>query len=427
VQLDERHRLMVVSRDGALSDRLAELLMPLKVEVAGVTSPASLLRSLEDEQPDALVLDDALGRFEGLDLVAQLRQNPRFESLPVLALLGSRADDAIDRALRAGVDAWLASPAPVGQIAMAAVGMLHRLQVFRRLGGKEPMTGLYTRTAFLDLLDTEVSKAQRAGRRVALLVAHIRDTDDGVGPPPLPLSSAYSALASVAKQTFRRSDLIGRIDDRTIAIGLPDGDARIAIALARRLASAVRESLDIEIAASLGAEGVTGESLLTDAESRLRNLLAGHTDGAIGHCRVGAEIAQVRAAEARPRVLVVDHDETIVRLIDFFCRREGWEVETAYNAFVALQRLEAAAAADRLPDLVVAEAYLVGMSGAKLLEAIRGTYGARVGVVMLHAKSHGEHAAEALSLGAVDSIAKPFSVPEMLARLRNALARVGAL
>ena len=148
----------------------------------------------------------------------------------------------------------------------------------------------------------------------------------------------------------------------------------------------------------------------------------------MGHCVRPRGASAGQAAEAsRPRVLLVDTDEAILQLLRFFCAREGFEVLEAQDGQAALEVMDRASAGEALPDAVGLEAHLPGLDGFQVLEAIQERFGARVSVLMMSVQHSGERAARAFRLGAVDFVGKPFSVPEVIARIRNALVRAGAL
>jgi two-component system phosphate regulon response regulator PhoB len=128
----------------------------------------------------------------------------------------------------------------------------------------------------------------------------------------------------------------------------------------------------------------------------------------------------VRSAPA-PRILVVEDEPDIAALVAYQLTREGFRVETAANGSDAL-----AAVHRDVPDLVVLDRMLPGMSGDHVLRNLRGEAATRaVPVLLLTARREQEDRIEGLELGADDYLTKPFSPRELVLRVRSILKRVG--
>ena len=120
-----------------------------------------------------------------------------------------------------------------------------------------------------------------------------------------------------------------------------------------------------------------------------------------------------------PRVLVVEDEPDIAALIAYQLTREGFRVETAGSG------VEAAAAIGReVPDLIVLDRMLPGMSGDEVLQRVRAEpVTARVPILVLTAKREQEDRIEGLELGADDYLTKPFSPRELVLRVQAILRR----
>ena len=117
-----------------------------------------------------------------------------------------------------------------------------------------------------------------------------------------------------------------------------------------------------------------------------------------------------------PRVLVVDDEPQILRALQMKLRSEGYEVVTASTAAEALS-----AAASRLPEAVILDVVLPDGRGTDVCRELRGWTSAPV--LMLSAVGDESEKIAALDAGADDYVTKPFSVDELLARLRAVLRR----
>ena len=119
------------------------------------------------------------------------------------------------------------------------------------------------------------------------------------------------------------------------------------------------------------------------------------------------------------RILVVDDDKEIVRIIRAYLEKAGYSVLTAYEGETALHIIRS----DR-PDLVVLDLMLPDRDGWSITRIVRGDPSlAATPIVMLTARVEGEDRVQGLDLGADDYIPKPFNPHEVVARVRAVLRR----
>ncbi|MBN2219249.1 MAG: response regulator transcription factor [Kosmotogaceae bacterium] len=123
---------------------------------------------------------------------------------------------------------------------------------------------------------------------------------------------------------------------------------------------------------------------------------------------------------AKKSILVVDDEPSIVELLTFNLKKEGYEVLKAYDAEEALKIAE-----DNETDMFIVDIMLPGMDGFELVRNLRATEKFRqTPVIFLSAKSEEFDKVLGLELGADDYITKPFSVREVLARIRAVFRRI---
>jgi two-component system OmpR family response regulator len=130
------------------------------------------------------------------------------------------------------------------------------------------------------------------------------------------------------------------------------------------------------------------------------------------------------AALTRPdgspvRALVVDDEAALGELIQLALRYEGWQVETATDGATALSKARALA-----PDVIVLDIMMPGLDGLEVLRRLRAT-GDDVPVLFLTAKDAVADRVVGLTAGGDDYVTKPFSLEEVVARLRGLLRRSG--
>ncbi len=116
------------------------------------------------------------------------------------------------------------------------------------------------------------------------------------------------------------------------------------------------------------------------------------------------------------KILIVDDEQNIVDILDDNLRRDGYETITAYDGVSAVEK-----ARDEKPDLVLLDCMLPKMNGFDVCRQIRKT--SQIPILMLTAKSEEIDKVLGLELGADDYITKPFSIREVLARVKAQLRR----
>jgi DNA-binding response OmpR family regulator len=119
----------------------------------------------------------------------------------------------------------------------------------------------------------------------------------------------------------------------------------------------------------------------------------------------------------RRRLLLVEDDSTLRQALSFNLTREGYEVTAAADGEAALE----AARNERL-DLILLDVMLPGLSGVEVLRVLRRE-GVATPVIILTAKGDEIDRVVGLKIGADDYVTKPFSRPELLARIEAVLRR----
>jgi two-component system, OmpR family, response regulator len=134
----------------------------------------------------------------------------------------------------------------------------------------------------------------------------------------------------------------------------------------------------------------------------------------------GAQAPVTRRADGAPiRVLVVDDEPSLAELLASVLRYEGWEIKTAGDGAGAVR-----AAREFRPDAVVLDIMLPDVGGLEVLRRVR-TELPQVCVLFLTARDAVEDRVAGITAGGDDYVTKPFSLEEVLARLRGLLRRAG--
>ncbi|ORX06135.1 response regulator transcription factor [Mycolicibacillus trivialis] len=130
------------------------------------------------------------------------------------------------------------------------------------------------------------------------------------------------------------------------------------------------------------------------------------------------KLPPMRRADGSPiRVLLVDDEAELTNLVERALRYEGWQIEVAHDGQEAIRKI-----ADFGPDVLVLDIMLPDIDGLKVLERVREaeTY---TPILFLTARDSVMDRVAGLTAGADDYMTKPFSLEELVARLRGLLRR----
>ena len=123
-------------------------------------------------------------------------------------------------------------------------------------------------------------------------------------------------------------------------------------------------------------------------------------------------------SEAAMKVMIVEDDATIARLVELELEHAGYAVAKFGDGESALAALD-----EVQPDLVLLDIMLPGADGLEVARIIRGR-GLKMPILMLTARSETQDVVTGFDAGADDYLRKPFEVPELLSRVRALLKRV---
>lgn len=121
------------------------------------------------------------------------------------------------------------------------------------------------------------------------------------------------------------------------------------------------------------------------------------------------------------RLLIIEDDPDIGDMLDINLRDEGYIVDMATNGDTGLNRLR-----DQTYDLLILDLMLPGIDGLEICRQVR-QMPHYLPIIIISAKSSETQRVLGLELGADDYLSKPFSVPELIARIRSLFRRIDAL
>jgi two-component system response regulator VicR len=119
------------------------------------------------------------------------------------------------------------------------------------------------------------------------------------------------------------------------------------------------------------------------------------------------------------KILVVDDERSITDLLEYNLQRDGYQVIVAHDGCQALRLAQV-----EQPDLVILDLMLPGLDGLDVCRALQRE--SPIPIIMLTARDEEVDRVVGLELGADDYVTKPFSVRELMARVKAVLRRIGS-
>ncbi len=120
------------------------------------------------------------------------------------------------------------------------------------------------------------------------------------------------------------------------------------------------------------------------------------------------------------KILLIEDEKNIMELLQYNLEKEGYKMAWAADGQQGLKLFS-----DEKPDLILLDLMLPGMDGLEVCRRLRSQAGFTVPIIMLTARSDEVDKILGLEMGADDYITKPFSIRELLARIKASLRRTG--
>lgn len=427
---DGRACVLVVDDDAVILAETERVLEAAGVQVRTLTDPLRLWEALEEHAPHVVVLDVDMPGVNGIELCRVMRNDPRWGATPVVFLTSATDSGTVERVFAAGADDFVAKPIVGPELVTRISNRLERVQLHKALADTDPLTGVANRRRSEELMGQLLHLASRQSQPLSLAVIdldHFKRVNDqwghGTG------DEVLRRVARLLERSFRAEDVVARWGGEEFVVAMfgmdrDDGVQRIAEVL----------------------EVLRGERFDTGGEGPERVTFSGGVaqypmDG--GELQVlyrAADAALYQAKEAgRDRVLptgwtpqdpgpaehvdvlVVEDDHALARLLMHALETRGYRSRWIEDGGQAAEQLTGSRPRLRA-RVVLMDVDLPGMDGHALLRTLaRERVLERTRVIVLTVRSHESEVVQALDEGAFDHVAKPFSVPVLLQRVRRAM------
>jgi DNA-binding response OmpR family regulator/HPt (histidine-containing phosphotransfer) domain-containing protein len=371
-----------------------------------VEDPLAFWAALEATPPDLVVLDVQMPEVSGVELCRALRAHPRWRTLPVLFLTAETDAARIGELFAAGGDDYVPKPVTGPELVARVNGRLERVW---RLTGRaldDERTGLLRREAGERALAQGLAVAERLGRPFTVAALGV----DGERHEP-----AVADAAAALRAVLGAGDVAVRWEHDLLVVGMLGLDGRDARERLGELVEDVRKRAPFTVSGGVAEHPADG----ADAAALVAAAVAARA--AAGSDRI-AGTGPAGGAD-HVDIAVVEDDEVLARLIIHALETRGYSVRWIADGAAASEELGGARPRVRA-DLVLLDWDLPSRDGLTVLRllAADGVL-ERTRVIMLTLRASERESLASLELGATDHIAKPFSVPLLMQRIRRVLAR----
>lgn len=381
---------------------------PLQRRVVGTSLQAAGYRIVEADngitavdvaratRPALVLLDIDLPGADGYSVCRALRTSPDLSGTPVIFMTTRASVGDRLTGLTLGADDYLVKPVDAKELVLRISLLLKRAAPARPTASE---ASLLTYEAF-------ATAAQGLLSLDGAAVALVR----------LPREGQEAARTRLVDD-LRRRDFAGSYGPNHIVLIMPGLSAATACARLRDAIEPLRAAGSTEmaagVAASVAAGAVSVEDLLAEADDALG--AARYLGEAASTKPSTGGVARSQDASARATVVLADDDPDVIRIVDAQIRAAGYATTLAFDGAAAL-----AATETKRPDILVLDLMMPKMTGFDVLAKIR-MLERRPKIIVLSGRGREEDVTRAFELGADDYMTKPFSPPELIARLSRLL------
>ena len=214
-------KILIVDDDPQMLDILRTILEPWGFKLALVDNPQHFWETLEQYNPDLLILDVEMPELSGIDLCQVVRNDPHWCNLPVLFLSVHTDAQTVNQVFTAGADDYVNKPILGPELIARVLNRLERTQILQKLAETDILTGVANRRKAIGELNRLLRLALRQSQPLCFVILdldrfklvndqHGHEAGDRV----------LSRFGALLKQTFRSEDVVARWGGEEFVVGL---------------------------------------------------------------------------------------------------------------------------------------------------------------------------------------------------------------
>ena len=419
--------ILAVDDNTQILGLLETLLRRRRMHVVTLSDPLRFWDVLEETNPDLVILDLEMPNINGHELCRVLRNDSQWSQLPVVFLTGHGDPANFQKAFAVGGDDIVLKPFAGFELVTRIENRLQRARIEAETADIDELTGLPNPRRATETMARFLRLARRKSDPYCIAAVEIdrfSKLSERYGRSAV--DAVLSSFALLLIQSFRAEDVIGRWSEGEFMIGMYGSTKEQAVLKLSRLFGVLqqqnfagdgRETFHVSASAGISQYLVDGASVEELRKSASAALSQAKSVGVNQVIEAGAPVPE--SATLHVDVAVVDDDEALVGLLRHAMESRGLKVAVFADGEAA-----AAALTANVPE-VRASIILLGVDLPALngLEVLRRLNLVGVtkssSVVMLTARTGESDVLSAFELGAVDHIAKPFSVPVLIHKVRS--------
>ena len=259
-------RVLALDDDATVLALLKAMLGAAGMEVSTCDDPARFLTQLEEASPELVILDFDMPGVTGPELCRAIRNDHRWQGLPIVLLTARTDADSVRAVFDAGADDYVSKPFVGPELVARIANRLERVRMYRALADTDPLTGLANRRPSVNAIEDYLRLASRTGQPLCLAVVDVdrfKDINDSHGHAAGDV--VLRGLGTELLRYFRGEDIIARWggDEFLIAMfGMSGADGRRRILdLVKAMREQSFDGVSVTISAGLAEYPTDGNDL----------------------------------------------------------------------------------------------------------------------------------------------------------------------
>jgi diguanylate cyclase (GGDEF)-like protein len=423
-------RVLVVDDEPMISRGLTSLLERKGMDVTALNDPLRFWSVLDETKPSLILLDLEMPRMNGTELCRVVRGDPRWSELPVVFLTGHTDQASVQRIFAAGADDYVGKPFVPAELMMRLENRLSGARARRPPVETDPLTGLATALKATDLIERFLRLARRKSDPYSIGVLLVDDFPNIAATFGRTLSDAVlRAIGELLPKSFRAEDVPGWWGGSDFTIGMYGSSKENAAVKLGQICTKIGEldflsadgkTVHISCTAGVAEYQIDGDSIVALRDEAVKALLGVRETDATS--RVGISgINPTGSLVRRVDVAIILDDAPLVSLLQHAMETRNLGVATFADGETAAAALTGPAPEVRA-SVILLGVDLPALNGLEVLRRLKaGQVTRSSSVVMLTARAGESDILAALELGAIDHVAKPFSVPVLMHKVRTVL------
>jgi diguanylate cyclase (GGDEF)-like protein len=421
-------RILAVDDDTFTLNSLSALLKPWGLQVTDLNDPLQFWEHLEAVRPDLLMLDVRMPNINGIELCQTLRNDPRWQSLPVMFLTSCTDADTIHQVFAAGADDYASKPIVAPELVTRILNRLERTRLLQSQAEVDSLTGLTNRQRSTQDLETLLQFSKQSQPPLCLAVLeldHLKllNQQYGYGTG----DKLLRQFGQLLRQELRPEDIMSRWGGAEFVVGMYGMTRGDGVEWLAQILETLRQAnwttaegspLRVTFSAGVAQALEDGTELLVIREAAIAALNQAKSLGGDRVFPVGWKPPQPQPLPVVD-VVLVHSDQTFAELMLQALHTRGYHTHWIKDGLEAVSAIAGSSPLLR-PKVILLSSDLPNLSGEKVLQQLKRkkiTRSARV-ILLPTRRSDAE---KALEMGAFDYVLMPCSVIGLTQRLRRAL------